>query len=170
MKNTEFTFAPKGIIQIDNARIIYRNFSGRGTQYNREGDRNFCLVIPNEEIAEALKEKGFNVKTKPLRDEDDEPLRYMKVNVKYHPKDSEWERLNPIAYLITGRAKNELDEESISSLDGVDIINVDLDISSSNWNVNGKSGKSAYLSKIYVTQEADRFATRYADEEEPPFR
>lgn len=163
----EITFAPRGIIQIDDARLIFRNFSGRGNQYNHDGDRNFCIVIPNQEIADELIDKGFNVKIKPPREDGADPFMYLKVNVKYHPKDSEWERLNPIACLITGKARNVLKEENINILDGIDIAKVDLDISGSNWEVNGKSGRSAYLSKIYVTQEVDRFLERYAEEECP---
>ena len=161
------TITNRGIVQIDGARIIFRNFSGRGTQYNREGDRNFCVVIDDEEIANRLIEEGFNVKIRQPREEGEEPFMYMKVNVKYHPKGSEYERLNPVACLITGRNRNMLDEESICCLDSIDIENVDLDLSGSNWNVQGRSGRSAYLSKIYVTQELDRFATRYAEEEFP---
>ena len=157
----------RGIVQIDGARIIFRNFSGRGTQYNREGDRNFCVVIDDEEIANRLIEEGFNVKIRQPREEGEEPFMYMKVNVKYHPKGSEYERLNPVACLITGRNRNMLDEESICCLDNIDIENVDLDLSGSNWNVQGRSGRSAYLSKIYVTQELDRFAMRYAEDEYP---
>ena len=157
----------RGIVQIDGARIIFRNFSGRGTQYNREGDRNFCVVIDDEDIANRLIEEGFNVKIRQPREEGEEPFMYMKVNVKYHPKGSEYERLNPVACLITGRNRNMLDEESICCLDSIDIENVDLDLSGSNWNVQGRSGRSAYLSKIYVTQELDRFATRYAEDEFP---
>lgn len=161
------TITNRGIVQIDGARIIFRNFSGRGTQYNREGDRNFCVVIDDEEIANRLIEEGFNVKIRQPREEGEEPFMYMKVNVKYHPKGSEFERLNPVACLISGRNRNMLDEESICCLDGIDIENVDLDLSGSNWNVQGRSGRSAYLSKIYVTQELDRFATRYAEDEFP---
>ena len=161
------TITNRGIVQIDGARIIFRNFSGRGTQYNREGDRNFCVVIDDEDIANRLIEEGFNVKIRQPREEGEEPFMYMKVNVKYHPKGSEFERLNPLACLISGRNRNMLDEESICCLDGIDIENVDLDLSGSNWNVQGRSGRSAYLSKIYVTQELDRFATRYAEDEFP---
>ena len=133
----------RGIVQIDGARIIFRNFSGRGTQYNREGDRNFCVVIDDEDIANRLIEEGFNVKIRQPREEGEEPFMYMKVNVKYHPKGSEFERLNPVACLITGRNRNMLDEESICCLDNIDIENVDLDLSGSNWNVQGRSGRSA---------------------------
>ena len=48
------TFAPRGILQIDDARIIYRNFSGAASKFNREGDRNFAVIIPTEEQANAL--------------------------------------------------------------------------------------------------------------------
>ena len=74
MRDMEIIFAPRDILQINNARIVYKNFSGKPSAFNREGDRNFSLVIPNIEIADALKDKGWNIKIKPPREEGDEPF------------------------------------------------------------------------------------------------
>ena len=151
------TFAPKEILQIDDARIIYRNFSGVGGKYNREGDRNFAVVIPDEELADKLVEKGWNVKIKPARDEGDIPFMYLPVKVKFNDR-------GPAVYLQTGNKRNKLDEASIDCLDNVDIMCVDLDIRPYDWVVNGKEGRTAYLQSIKVVQEIDRFAAQFVEE------
>lgn len=156
----KITFAPRGILQIDEARIIFRNFSGRGSKYNREGDRNFAVVIPDQEIADALTNEGWNVRIKPPREEGDSPFMYLPVKVKFNDR-------GPHIYLKTGGTVNKLDEETINILDDVDIINVDLDIRPYDWEVNDKTGRTAYLQSISVTQEVDRFYERYAEEEFP---
>lgn len=156
------TFAPRGILQIDDAKIIYRNFSGIASKYNREGDRNFAIVIENEDIAQALANEGWNVKIKPPREDGDDPFMYLPVKVKFND-------YGPRVYLKTGSRMNKLDEESISCLDNIDILGVDLDVRPYDWEVNGKEGRTAYLQSIQVTQRVDRFAERYAEEEEAPF-
>lgn len=153
----EITFAPRGIIQIDEARIVYRNFRGEGSKFNREGDRNFAVVIPNQEIADELIEAGWNVKIKPPRDEDDTPFMYLPVKIKFSER-------GPHIYLVTGRAQNKLDEDSVSIIDDIDIVSVDMDIRPYDWEVNGKSGRTAYLQSMRVTQDTDRFAAAYMDE------
>lgn len=149
------TFAPRGIIQIDDARIIFRNFSGEPSKFNREGDRNFAVIVEDQEVADALINEGWNVKIKPPREEGDEPFMYLPVKIKFNDR-------GPSVYLKTGDAMNRLDEESISCLDNIDILSVDLDLRAYDWEVNGKTGRTAYLQSIHVTQQVDRFAERYA--------
>lgn len=144
----------RGVLLIDDARIIFRNFAGAQSKYNRQGDRNFALVIDDEESANMLIDEGWNVKIKPPRDEDDTPLMYLQVKVKFNER-------GPKVYLATGDKMVELDEESVEMLDNIDIAGVDLDIRPFDWEVNGKTGRTAYLEKIHVTQVVDRFAARY---------
>ena len=113
----------KDILRIDDARIINRNFEGRANKYNREGDRNFCVVIEDPDLAQRLAADGWNVKIKAPREEGDSPLHFISVKVKF---DDDHPRLNPSVYLKTGKKMNKLDEEYISILDSVDILTVDL--------------------------------------------
>lgn len=148
------TFAPRGILQIDDARIIYRNFTGAPSKFNREGDRNFALVIPDEEIADDLAREGWNVKIKPARDEGDTPFMYLPVKVKFNDR-------GPAVYLNSGSRVNKLTEDMIDILDNIDIVGIDMDIRPYDWEVNGKTGRTAYLQSMNVIQEIDRFAERY---------
>lgn len=158
-----FTASLGGVVQIDNARIIYRNFSGAPSKFNREGDRNFAVIIDDQEIADALLEQGWNVKIKPPREEGDDPFMFLPVKVKFNSR-------GPKVYLqnsLGGRDRVILDEDSVGVLDHVDIVNVDLDVRPFDWDVQGKTGRTAYLQSMCVTQEVDRFASRYAEEECP---
>ena len=150
------TFAPRGILQIDDARIIHRNFSGVGSTYNREGDRKFSVVIEDEEVKDALIQEGWNVKIKPPIEPGEPALMFLPVKIKFNDR-------GPKVYLKSGANMTELDEETIDCLDNIDILGVDLDIRPYDWEVSGKTGRTAYLQSIHVTQEVDRFAERYAD-------
>ena len=162
----ELTFAPRRELQIDDARICFRNFRGEGGKYNKEGDRNFAVIIPDEEMAEALQNDtnqygaGWNVKIKPPREEGDEPFIYLSVKVKFNDK-------GPKIYLESGRNRVRLDEDSVSMLDEIDIISVDLDIRPYDDEINGKPFRSAYLKSMVVRQNLDRFEARFAAEEYP---
>ena len=149
-------FAPKNILQIDDARIIFKNFEGRGDKFNREGDRNFSLLIEDPNTAEALQREGWNVKIKDGRDEDDCPFMRLPVKVKFTD-------YGPNVYLISGGRRVELDEESIGCLDNIDIESVDMDLRPYDWDVNGRTGRTAYLQSMQVVQRIDRFAARYAN-------
>lgn len=158
------TFAPKGILQIDDARIIFRNFSGKGSKFNREGDRNFAVIIDDEDIKDALIEEGWNVKIKPPKEEGDIPFMYLSVKVKFND-------YGPNVYLKSGSNTTRLDEESVNLLDDIDISSVDMDLRPYDWEVNGNQGRTAYLQAIHVTQRVDRFSSRFdkGEEEVEPF-
>lgn len=156
----ELTFAPRDILQVNDTRIIYRNFRGEGSKFNREGDRNFAMIIPTQDLTDDLISRGWNVKIKEPREEGAEPFMYLPIKVKFNDR-------GPQIYLVTGDRTNRLDEDVVSMLDDIDIRSVDLDIRPYDWEVNGKTGRTAYLQAMEVTQEIDRFAARMAEEEHP---
>lgn len=152
-------------LQIGNATMLFRNFSGREGKYNRAGQRNFCVYIDDPDYAQELIRDGWNVRTRPARDEGEQPRYYLQVAVSF-------DNIPPTVYMITKRKKTKLDEESIGALDFAEIRNCDMTIRPYNWVIqegtrNEKSGVKAYLRSLYVVIDEDEFAEKYAGDEYP---
>lgn len=148
---------------IEDAEILWRNFSGKEKTYNEEGDRNFCVFIDDDEMAQKLAADGWNVKIKKPYDETEEPRYYIKVRVSFESNTP------PLIVLKKGKNTIELDESTIGRLDTADIIYIDLEINPYDYGSKrgGKPAISAYVKEMYVTIAESRFAAKYAAKEAP---
>lgn len=137
---------------IENARIIFRNFSGEAGKFNPAGQRNFSVKL-SEESAKFMIEEGWNVRMSQPKNEGDDILYHLPVKV-------EFKNYPPKIVMITSR-KTILDESTVGNLDVAEIERVDLILSPYNYEVNGKTGVKAYLKSMYVTIREDEFEARY---------
>lgn len=142
-------------VLMENVRIIFRNFAGREGMYNREGDRNFCVLL-DPETAEAMDKDGWNIKVLQAREEGEEDQPYLQVSVNFKGRP-------PRVVMITSRGRTTLHEDEVELLDWADIRMVDMIIRPYEWAVNGKTGIKAYLQSIFVTIEEDELELKYAE-------
>jgi hypothetical protein len=145
-------------VLMEGVRIIFRNFAGKEGQYNREGDRNFAVLL-DDEVANQMAEDGWNIKwLKPREEDEDETEQaYLGVSVNFA------KGRPPRVVMVTSRGRTNLGEEEVEMLDWADITNVDLIVRPYEWSVNGKTGIKAYLQSIYVTIEEDALEIKYAE-------
>ena len=142
-------------VVIENARIVFRNFAGKEDMYNRQGDRNFCVLL-DPVVAQQMSEDGWNIKTLKSKEEgvDDQP--YIQVSVAFKGKP-------PRMVMISSQGRTEIDESACEMFDWVDIKVADLVIRPYEWVVNGKSGVKAYLKSLFLTIDEDELDRKYAD-------
>lgn len=146
-------------VTIEGVRIIYPNFKGREGPFNREGERSFCVVLP-EKMARQMHEDGWNVKFPESDDEDDTREPYLNVAVKYDYRP-------PKVVMISSTSRTFLKEDNVEILDSLDFSTVDLIANASFWEVNGKNGFKAYLRSMYVTLDEDDLDLKYAINKHP---
>lgn len=146
-----------GSIRFDDARIVFRNFAGEARTFNDEGKRNFNLVL-SDDVAEQMVGDGWNVKTKPPREEGDGNFNILHVTVSFKGRP-------PRIVLITSKGRTNLDEDTCALLDIAEMEVVDLIIRPYDWKIksSGATGRKAYLQSIYVTLYEDALERKYAD-------
>ena len=147
-------------IKVAGAKIKFKNFEGRVTEYNKNGIREFSLVL-DEEDALNLQEIGWKVKPKELRDGSIQYLLPVEASFKKVPN------IKPMKVMqVTRKNQLLLDEETIGNLDYADILNIDLTIRPYCWGpVQGKTGIKAFLQEMWVTIDEDDWADKYATDE-----
>lgn len=146
-------------IRIEGARLIFKNFQGKQTDYNAAGNRNFGVLL-DDELARELMDEGWNVKFRKPREDDPDQYEqpWLPVKVKFGS-------IPPIIVLVKSNGKRRLTENSVDQLDWSVLENVDLVIRPYNYPaIAGRpAGVSAYLREMYAVLREDDFARKYAD-------
>jgi hypothetical protein len=153
-KPTGKRFVPP--ISIENAKLIYKNFSGAPKTFNARGLRNFNVVL-DIDLAKVLEKDGWNIKWDEPKEEGDQPRARLKVSVRF-------DNFPPKVWLITKKGKTLLDEETVGLLDDADIETVDLKITASTGVMTdtGNPYVKAYLAKMFVTLSENDLESKYA--------
>lgn len=134
------------LIEISNAKILWKNFTGELGFYNKEGGRNFCLVLSDDASVNFFKQNGYSVAVKSSGVEVGEFIRYLKVKLKFNNG-------KPIITLKSNNKTISVDGNLISVLDSIKIKSVDMSIKPYHWELpNGENGQIAYLSNMTVYQ------------------
>lgn len=146
-------------LTIENARIFFKDFSAAGP-FAGGTKRTFCVEIP-EEMVPDLQRDGWNVKSRESRNDPDAVTWYLKVEASYRARPPKVVCIPNIT-----RRKVFLNEQTIDSLDYVEILSVDLTINPYVWEATGNTGVKAYLGTMYVTIAEDPLDAKYAYGEE----
>lgn len=161
VRNSEFTFFENGDFEVNNAVLVYRNFSGNPTSFNKQGGgRTFGLVV-TDEVGEYLRDLGWNVKMREPKREGDEPFQFTEIVVSYkglYPPDIR------LISTVNGMKKGKiLTESNVGILDNVWIENAKLRIHPRRHDSHGYIFKG-YANKVAITQaRQDFFGSSYSD-------
>lgn len=140
-------------VTLEDIVIAFRNFAGKEDVYNREGDRNFAIIL-DPVTAEKMVEEGWNVKYLKEREEGDGQQPYIQVAVSYKSRP-------PKIVMFTTRGKTHLSEDEVELLDWADIETADCILNPYDWAVGGKSGRKAYLQALYVKIEENYLEAKW---------
>lgn len=150
---------------VENATIIWPNFSGAEDRFNAAGESNrYFHVVLDEKTAREMEKDGWNIKwpkDRPGVDpEEDTRLPTLKIVVKYENRAGK-KVPPPRVTMITSNGRVPLGKDNIDILDYADLETVDFIAVASYWEVNGKTGINAYLKTMYATVAEDELERKY---------
>ena len=68
-ENSKFELLINGNLNVEQAGMIYKNFSGKPTKVNPAGGKRTFSLVLTKEYAERLDGQGWNIKVKEIRDQ-----------------------------------------------------------------------------------------------------
>lgn len=171
VKNTDIEMPTVSIdmIGLNGRNMLFRNFEGREGKYNAKGNRNFCVRIDNEEVANELARNGYLIKEGMYKDE---TYKYLKVNLNLWPTP---ERYTPNIFLTSRGVDTciwSVDEREselrVDKLDNTSIEKFSVELDPFCYDEGKVSAKVKNL-RIY-TYDADpnEYLTRHASDDEEP--
>lgn len=173
---SEYRWGNRGELIIDHADVFWTNFRGEekvakntGKVVNVKGQRNFNVYIYNPELAEEMRDAGWNVKILSPRNEGDEPMFCIGVELRWKDKDGNDlnEGLQPKVHLEGTNGETDLKEETVGILDGSDISDVGLVIRPRHYEgFNGPAIKAYLEEGWFVVEESSRRGDLYRRQKE----
>ena len=139
-------------INVENAKITFKNFSGRATKFSPKGLRSFSLIL-DQDMADKLEKDGWNVRYLNPREEGDLPTPILDVKVRV----DEDTPIPAEVYLIQDGYKHRLYEDSIGMLDEMTFDNIDLIIISQIY----CDVRSVFIIFLYSFGKKSRIANQY---------
>ena len=160
-----FHFRQNGDLEVKNAVIIWKNFSGRPTKYVPAGGKRTFTLVLTQEMADVLRDRGWNVRVRPAKEEGDADLYYTEISVRYNTDKPQY---NPSVYFLSEvngeKYKQLIPEEAIGQADDERFAKVDLLIHAYAHGVEtAKSKVKGYLRSMFATVEVDSFELEYSD-------
>lgn len=152
---------------LEDVRILFPNFEGRGDKYNAAGRRSFNVdLIDRDDLAAELLEAGYNVREKLDEETGELVRRTLKINLNF---DSRFPpRIVQVKDVDGEQRRIYWNEEMTTHLDFVQFDHVDIEISPYDWETQFGSGTSAYLNVMYFSLVETALDRKYAylDEQE----
>lgn len=148
-------------IEIEDGEIIFRNFSGKITDYNPKGLRTVTFIIPDD-IKDKLIADGWNVRLYvPKNDPERPPVYILEATITYRDKDGKPK--DPKIFIVKPDGLLHVTEDMAFALDTYDIVKVDAVLGPYYWEQGGRKGIRPYVNKMYVIIKEDRFDKKYRD-------
>lgn len=158
------------LLEIADARLIFKNFSGKPDIFSGSETPTFGVLIPAEAVVfderigkyftrecDIIPEFASGIiahKLKP-RHEDDDPAYWLKIKINM-------DRDNPPKiYVDRAGEKSRLTKETIKVLDYADIDKASMQLSVYNWSMAGSSGRSLYLKNLICFINENDFMSKY---------
>lgn len=141
-------------IILEDARLLFPNFAGIATEFNKPGDRNSCVLI-GDELAAQLAAIGWNIRIGKSTDPDVVPGKFINFTVKIDSK------FPPRLWLIRQGHRPELmSPEDYNILDFARFKSVSLKINQYIWQEKPQR-VSGYLEEGFFELMPDPLRDRY---------